>query len=147
LYKLGVISVIVLMLHNIPEGITTFISTSTDLQLGLSLSLAIALHNIPEGISIAVPIYFSTGKRSKAFLYTIVSGFSELFGAVLAYLFIARYVNDFILGVILAITAGIMVHISFYELIPNSLEYSNKKSSFIAFIIGIIVMLICDVLM
>lgn len=147
LYKLGIISVIVLMLHNIPEGITTFISTSTNMKLGLSLSLAIALHNIPEGISIAVPIYYATASRKKAFIYTLISGFSELFGAILAYLFIARFVNDFILGMILALTAGIMIHISIYELIPNALEYKEKKGSTLAFIIGIIVMLLCDVLM
>ena len=60
LYKLGLISVIALALHNIPEGVTTFISTNSDISLGITLSLAIALHNIPEGISIAVPIYYAT---------------------------------------------------------------------------------------
>lgn len=147
LYKLGIISVIVLILHNIPEGITTFISTSTNLKLGLSLSLAIALHNIPEGISIAVPLYYATGSRKQAFFYTLISGFSELFGAILAYLFIARYVNDFILGMILAMTAGIMIHISIYELIPSAFEYKEKKGTLLAFIIGITVMILCDILM
>ena len=147
LYKLGIISIIVLILHNIPEGITTFISTSSNIELGLSLSLAIALHNIPEGISIAVPIFYATKSRKKAFFYTLISGFSELFGAVLAYLFIARFVNDFILGFILAMTAGIMIHISIYELIPNAYNYNAKRATTIAFIIGIIVMLICDILM
>ncbi len=144
LYKLGIISVIVLMLHNIPEGITTFISTNQNTSLGLSLSLAIALHNIPEGISIAVPIYFSTHNRKKAFLYTLISGFSEFFGAILAYLFIARYVNNFILGIILSMTAGIMLHISIYELLPNSLEYKKNKTTIIGFILGIIVMILCE---
>lgn len=144
LYKLGIISVIVLMLHNIPEGITTFISTNQNTSLGLSLSLAIALHNIPEGISIAVPIYFSTHNRKKAFLYTLISGFSEFLGAILAYLFIARYVNNFILGVILAMTAGIMLHISLYELLPNSLEYKKNKTTVTGFILGIIVMILCE---
>lgn len=147
LYKLGIISIIVLILHNIPEGITTFISTSTNLELGLSLSLAIALHNIPEGISIAVPIYYATRSRKKAFGYTLISGFSELLGAVLAYLFIARFVNDFILAIILAMTAGIMIHISIYELIPNAYNYHAKKGTTVAFIVGIIVMLLCDILM
>lgn len=144
LYKLGIISVIVLMLHNIPEGITTFISTKTNVSLGLSLSLAIALHNIPEGISIAVPIYYSTNNRKKAFLYTLISGFSEFFGAILAYLFIAKYVNNFILGVILAMTAGIMLHISIYELLPNSLEYKKNKTTIVGFILGVIVMFLCE---
>ena len=143
LYKLGIISIIVLMFHNIPEGITTFISTSKNISLGLSLSVGIALHNIPEGISVAVPIYYSTNSLKKAIFYTLVSGFSEFFGAVIAYLFIAKYVNDFILGLILAITAGIMLHISLYELLPNSLEYKKNKTTIIGFILGIFLMFLC----
>lgn len=49
LYKLGIISAIVLMLHNIPEGIITFLTSGNDLRLGIKIALAITLHNIPEG--------------------------------------------------------------------------------------------------
>ncbi len=56
-----------IVLHNIPEGIVTFLSASTNQKLGLSLALAISFHNIPEGISIAIPIYFSTKNKKKAF--------------------------------------------------------------------------------
>ena len=56
LYKLGILNMLALILHNFPEGIATFMSSYQDIELGLKLSLAIALHNIPEGISIAVPI-------------------------------------------------------------------------------------------
>ena len=146
LYKLGIISVIVLMLHNIPEGITTFISTTHDVSLGISLSLAIALHNIPEGIAIAIPIYYSTNNIFKALFLTIFAGFSEIFGAVIAYLFIAQYVNNFILGIILSITAGIMIHISIYELIPNSLEYKKNKTFSLGLILGILTMFLCEII-
>lgn len=144
LYKLGIISVIALMLHNIPEGITTFVSSSVDKKLGIVLAISIALHNIPEGISIAVPIYYSTGKINKAFNYTLLSGFSELFGALLAYLFLAKYVNDFILAIILSLTAGIMIHISMYELIPNAFSYNKNKITIIALILGGLIMLFCS---
>lgn len=50
LYKIGIVSLITLIIHNIPEGITTFITTSNNIKLGTQLSIAIALHNIPEGI-------------------------------------------------------------------------------------------------
>lgn len=147
LYKLGIISIIVLMLHNIPEGITTFLSTTNNKTLGITLSLAIALHNIPEGISIAVPIYYSTKSKIKAWGYTFISGFSELFGAIIAYVFFKNYINDFILGIILAMTAGIMIHISIYELLPNSIEYKKKRLTILSFLIGILVMFICKTLL
>ena len=51
LYKLGILSMITLILHNLPEGIITFLSSYTDLNLGIKLSLAIAMHNIPEDCS------------------------------------------------------------------------------------------------
>lgn len=143
LYKLGIISIIALVLHNIPEGITTFISSSVNMKLGIVLALSIALHNIPEGISIAIPIYYSTKKMSKAFVYTLISGFSELLGAILAYIFLAKYINFFSLAIILAITSGIMIHISIYELIPNAFSYKKTKVAFSALILGGLVMLLC----
>ena len=48
LYKVGIISMLAIIFHNIPEGIATFISTTKNTSLGVSLTIAIALHNIPE---------------------------------------------------------------------------------------------------
>ena len=76
-----------IIIHNVPEGIATFISTTKSINLGLSLTLAIAIHNIPEGISISVPIYYATKSKFKAFSYTLVSALSEPLGALLTYLF------------------------------------------------------------
>lgn len=36
---------------------------------GIAVLIAIALHNIPEGIAVAIPIYYATGSRWKAFLW------------------------------------------------------------------------------
>ena len=143
LYKLGIVSIIALILHNIPEGVTTFLTTSSDFRIGLTLSLAIALHNIPEGISIAVPIYYSTNSHKKAFIYTFISGFSELIGGILSYIFLSRFINNFILSIILGITSGVMIQISLFELLPNSLKYKNYLNTFIGFILGFIIMIIC----
>ena len=46
LYRVGVLSMIALMLHNLPEGILTFLSSMIDIKLGIKLSVAIMLHNI-----------------------------------------------------------------------------------------------------
>lgn len=146
LYRVGIISMLVIIMHNIPEGMATFMASNTDLSLGITLTLAIALHNIPEGISISVPIYYSTKNKTKALLYTFISGLSELFGAIITYLFLKPYMNDLVLGCLFAIIAGIMIQISFYELIPTSLKYNNKKLSLIFIFIGIIIMIINSVI-
>lgn len=143
LYRLGIITVIALIFHNIPEGITTFLSSRHDLSLGLTLSLGIALHNIPEGISVAVPIYYATKSRKKAIIFTFISGFSETIGAIIAYLFLAPFITSFILGLILSIAAGIMIHISIYELIPTSFEYQLSMIMLLFFVFGVFIMVLC----
>ena len=142
LFRVGIISMLAIILHNIPEGIATFMATSSDINLGISLTIAIALHNIPEGISIAVPIYYSTKSRGKALLYTFISGISEPFGALLAFLFLKPFINNLAMGLLMAIIAGIMTHIAFYELLPTSKKYNNHKLTYIFFIIGFLFMII-----
>ncbi len=142
LYKVGIISMIAIIMHNIPEGIATFITTTTHKSLGISLSLAIAFHNIPEGITIAIPIYYSTNNKTKAFTYTLISALSEPIGALLAYLFLLPYINNILLGIIFAIIAGLMIQISTKELLPTSINYNYTKTTKIFFIIGIIFMLL-----
>lgn len=141
LFKVGIISMIAIIMHNIPEGIATFVATSSDITLGISLTIAIAMHNIPEGISISVPIYYSTGKKSTAITYTLISALSEPFGAFLAYLFLRNIMNEIILGILFSLIAGIMLQISFCELLPTARRYKNKKFLFIFFSIGVIFML------
>lgn len=140
LYKVGFVSMIAIIIHNIPEGIATFITTKSDITLGISLAIAIALHNIPEGISIALPIYYGTNKKKKAFFYTFISGISEPFGALLALLFLKP--SNIVLGIIFGLIAGIMTHLSCYELMPSSLKYKNYQSSILYFIIGSIFVII-----
>lgn len=140
LYKVGLISLIAIIFHNIPEGIITYLSTANDIQLGLTLAFAIAMHNIPEGITIAIPIFQSTKKRSKAFFYTLIASLSEPIGAILAYIFLARYVNGWIMGFLLALTAGIMMYIALKELLLTGISYS-KKQTIVFFIIGLLFIL------
>ena len=140
LYKVGLISMLAIIIHNIPEGIATFIATNSNVFLGFSLALAIALHNIPEGISISVPIYYSTKNKRKALLYTLISALSEPFGAILAYLFLSKFINNTILGLLFSLIAGIMLQISFCELIPSAKSYRINTKFY--FILGILTMLI-----
>lgn len=127
LYKLGILSFIALVLHNLPEGILTFMSTYHDFSLGVSLTLAITLHNIPEGISIAVPIYYSTGSVWRAVKCTFLSALAEPFGALLAFLILKDYITENMIGMFLILVAGIMVTLSIEKMLPEALSYNKKK--------------------
>ncbi len=147
LYKLGIFSMLAIIMHNIPEGIATFLSSTANLHLGLTLTVAIALHNIPEGISISVPVYGSTKSRKKALGYTFISGMAEPLGAILAFFFLKPFITDFLMGILLAIIAGIMLHIGSLQLLPTAMKYPEKKKTFIFFLIGFCFMIISHFLM
>ena len=50
--KAGLFTAIAICVHNFPEGMATFLSTTQSLQLGASVAIAIAIHNIPEGLAV-----------------------------------------------------------------------------------------------
>ena len=142
LYKVGIISMIGIMIHNIPEGILTFVTSSINKKLGLSMAIAISMHNIPEGISISIPIYYSSKSKFKAIFLCFISALSEAFGALITYIFLYDYINDIFIAILLSIVCGIMSYISLFELLPEALSYKNKKLFYIFFTVGIIFMLI-----
>lgn len=142
LYKLGILNMIVLILHNLPEGIATFLSSYHSIDLGLRLSIAIMLHNIPEGISIAVPIYYATGSRKKAIKSTLISGLSEPLGAILAYVFLKRFVSELMISIVLIVVAGLMITLSIQEMLPRALKYKENKWIYLGLIIGTILVIL-----
>ncbi len=147
LYKIGIISMLAIILHNIPEGIATYISCENNFHLGLKLTIAIALHNIPEGISISIPIYYATKSKKKALCYTMISGLSEVVGAIIAFLFLKNLTNDIFMGFLYSTIAGIMMTISFKELLPTSFSYQKPTKTIFYFIFGILFMLISHFLL
>lgn len=61
-------------------GLATFLATVSDVGSGASLGVAIAIHNVPEGLCVAMPIYYATGHKWKAFGLSVLSGITETIG-------------------------------------------------------------------
>jgi len=141
IYRIGIISLIAIIMHNIPEGMATFIASNTNIKLGITLTIAIALHNIPEGITIALPIFHATNNQKKALFYATIAGLSEFIGALITYIFFKNYISYKFMGFLLAMIAGIMIQISCYELLPEVIK-SKEKRGVIYFILGCIIMYI-----
>ena len=70
LLRVGMVTALVLAIHNFPEGMVTFLAALKDVNIAIPIAIAIAIHNIPEGISVSVPVFYATGNRKKAFLIT-----------------------------------------------------------------------------
>ena len=127
LMRAGIFTALGIAIHNFPEGLVTFTSTATgDVALGAAVAIAIALHNIPEGIAVSLPIFYATGKRRRAFLFSFLSGLAEPVGALIGYAILLPFLTPTLLSASLAFVAGIMVYISLDELLPMAHRYGQE---------------------
>lgn len=140
LLRVGIMTALAIGIHNFPEGLATFVSAIDDPSLGLAIAIAIAIHNIPEGIAVSVPVYYATNDRKKAFLYSFLSGLAEPIGAVIGYLLLMPFMNEFVMGAVFGVVAGIMVFISIDELLPAAREYGEHHLSIYGLVAGMAVM-------
>ena len=138
LKRAGIFTAIAICVHNFPEGMATFLTTTQSLTLGFSVALAIAIHNIPEGIAVALPIYHVTGRKRQAMLYATLSGITEPIGAVVGMFFFSLFLPQILIGALMAAVAGIMTYIAFDTLLPLAKEYGDWHLSLIGIISGIL---------
>ena len=140
LLRMGVFTALAIAIHNFPEGLATFVSALQQPGLAVPIVAAIAIHNIPEGIAVSVPIYQATGSRRKAFVYSFASGLAEPLGALVGWLVLRPIMSDTVFGVLFAGVAGIMVFISFDELLPAAQRYGEHHLALYGLISGMGVM-------
>ncbi|MBE7708784.1 MAG: zinc transporter ZupT [Cyanobacteria bacterium SIG27] len=138
--RAGLLTAIVVALHNLPEGLATFTLTSQNVMLGLGIVFAISIHNIPEGMAISIPVYQATHSKRKAFLYSFLSGMAEPIGGVIGFIIIKALFPDLCIGLLFALVAGIMTYISLDTLLPLSKDYDTGHYSISGVVLGLMVM-------
>ena len=154
LMRMGLFTALAIAIHNFPEGLATFLAALQDPGLGIAIAVAIALHNIPEGISVSVPIFYATGDRRRAFIYSFLSGLAEPVGAIIAYAALrfvlggeSGVIPPQVMGILFGGVAGIMVYISLDELLPTSRAYGTGHDSLFGLLAGMAVMAVSLLLM
>ncbi|MFW5859700.1 MAG: zinc transporter ZupT [Planctomycetota bacterium] len=140
LLRMGLFTALAIAIHNFPEGLATFTAALQDPSLGLAIAVAIAIHNVPEGIAVSVPVYYATGRRRSAFLWSFLSGLAEPVGALLGFLVLMPFMNDVVYGLLFGSVAGIMVFISLDELLPSAETYGKHHLTISGLIVGMAVM-------
>lgn len=122
--RVGLFAAFAITAHNLPEGLATFLATLDNPAVGVSLAAAIAIHNIPEGVSIAIPVFYATGSRTKAVLATVLSALAEPAGALIGYAILAPFLSPTVFAVVFGMIAGAMVFLALDELLPTAKRYA-----------------------
>ncbi len=143
--------VLAVVLHNIPEGMAVgavyagLISGNSQITTmgAMSLAIGIAIQNFPEGAIISMPLRSAGVKKSKSFLYGIISGVVEPIGAFLTILAAGLIVP--ILPYLLSFAAGAMMYVVVEELIPEMSEGEHSNIGTIVFALGFTIMMTLDV--
>lgn len=128
LVKMGLSTAVAIAIHNFPEGLATFVAALDDPGVGAVLAIAIGIHNIPEGLCVALPIYYATGNRWKAFMWGCLSGLSEPVAALLGWAILAKAMTPDVYAVLFGLVSGMMVIISLKELIPTAHRYDPEDT-------------------
>ena len=142
LYHIGIISSVALVLHNFIEGITLYNTLATSFKAGLIMCFGIGLHNIPIGMVITSTFYKKNKSKLKTLLISLGISLSTFVGGLAALSLKSFTENAFLEGVLLAVTLGMIIYITLFELINQVKEIKDKKIRYGGIIIGIIIILI-----
>jgi ZIP family zinc transporter len=140
----GMLMLMAIGLHNIPEGLAIGAGGSHNFRLGALLALMIAVHNIPEGMAIASPLLSGGIKRRKALFLTALSGAPTLLGGIIGK-FIGN-ISDYAVAISLSAAGGAMLYIVFCEIIPQSIVMTKDRKASLITLFGIIIGLIVSII-
>lgn len=137
---------VALSIHNIVEGMATFMTCMIDLKTGFFLVIGVSMHNLVLGLSVGSEYYAHSRNKKGLLLMLIFLGLSTLLGGVIMAIFDIYLESNYILGIILSLTVGMIVYIVFFELIPHFFELRKKNTAVIGLFLGIILMFITTII-
>jgi len=137
LLRSGMIMLIAISLHNLPEGIAIGAAGTHDIRMGLVLAIVIMLHCIPEGMAIGAPLIGGGISKGKAVALTALSGVPTILGGAIG-MFLGG-ISDAALALALTGAGGAMFYVVFGEILPQSTIITKSRFTTFAALFGIIV--------
>ena len=145
LFVAGLVMMIAIALHNLPEGMVIGASYAMEKDLtanlfsstGFIMAIVIGLHNIPEGMAVSVPLISGGMGKIKSVLLTALSGLPTVFGALLGYAL--GGINQIMLVLSLGFASGAMLYVVFGELLPESILMWKSKLPALSVFLGVLV--------
>lgn len=140
LLRSGIIVLIAITLHELPEGLAVGASVGYEIKLGVTIAIIMAVHNIPEGMAISVPLLSGGVHWGKVILLTLISSVPTFIGGVLG--FALGELSLIIQACCLSVAAGAMLYVVFGEILPQSVATTKSRIPTVVALLGIIVGLI-----
>lgn len=141
LEHVGILATVALLIHNVIEGMTLYITASQDFKSGILLMIAIGLHNIPLGIIVSNTLQ----TKKEVIINGVILSLSTFIGGFSAFL-ISNVLPNLLVGILLSITIGMISYIVLEELIPQVIYNKEKKYNFIGIILGVVLIIVSSLL-
>ena len=142
LIHVGIVSSIAILLHNIIEGMAIYNTFNTSINLGILLSIGVGLHNIPLGMVLSSTFYKSLSNKKKSNVIIFLISTSTFVGGLIMCIFNNVFKNEFIIGLLLSITVGMLVYINIIEILPKLIKSKDKKMIITSIIVGILILFV-----
>lgn len=142
LIHVGIVSSIAIILHNIIEGMAIYNTFNTSINLGIVLSIGVGLHNIPLGMVLSSTFYKSLSNKKKSNVIIFLISTSTFVGGLIMCIFNNVFKNEFIIGLLLSITVGMLVYINIIEILPKLIKSKDKKMIITSIIVGILILFV-----
>ena len=138
LEHIGIMTSIALIIHNIVEGIGIYGIATSSIKSGIIYAIAVGMHNIPFGLEISTMLNKSHNKHKK--IYIIILTLSTFIGGLFTMLF-KESLTDFVQGILLSVTIGMILYLLLAELLTELKENWHKETIF-GIITGILIIII-----
>ncbi|MDO4287905.1 MAG: ZIP family metal transporter [Eubacterium sp.] len=127
--------------HSLFELLSILVTGGAEPALAWGLALVIGLHNIPIGfvISAQMELFEVKGGRCLGLLAGLAAAETAL--AALVFAALTPWVTPQVQGILLSMTAGIMVYLVFDELLPKVYREEDQHAVNYTVILGILAML------
>ena len=126
-HPMGIPAFIGITTHSLIDGIVIGVSFEADFTMGFITAVAVILHKFPVGITITSILVHSGFKRVRILALGWVVALATVVGAVGAYMFV-RTVEQDILGIMLAFSAGSFIYIGASDLLPETHKKMSKAN-------------------
>lgn len=136
LLKAGLIMLLAIAFHNLPEGMAIGASGASNSQTGILVAIIIAVHNIPEGMAISAPLASGGVKGWKTILLTALAGAATVVGALIG--LAVGGISQLASGICMGLAGGAMLYVTFCEILPQSILMEEGRVPAVSMLVGIV---------